>query len=145
MITDNAPTKAQPDTASKVWPYMVRALRLRCPVCGISPLFLPLRRVEGITDWVETLEGCPRCDYVYHRESGYFLFPLWMINFTIVAVVGVIQVLVLYYWLNLSIPALMFIILVSMWALGLLSVRHTKAFFMAFDHLIHPLEKDEPR
>jgi len=94
--------------------------------------------VEGITDWVDTLDGCPRCDYVYHREPGYFLFALWIINFGIVAIVGVIQVLVLYYWFNLSTPAIMFTTLVSMWALGLLSARHTKAFFIAFDHLIHP-------
>ncbi len=122
--------------------YLKRALLLRCPVCGVSPMFLPVKRVESITDWVDTLDGCPRCDYYYERESGYFLLPLWIVNFSIVAFLGVAEVLFLYYVLEFSIPAMMFITLISMWAIGLILVRHTKSIFLAFDHLVHPHTDD---
>lgn len=129
-------------SAQKTGVYLRRAVLLRCPVCGVSPIFLPLRRVESITDWVDTLDGCPRCDYYYERESGYFLLPLWIVNFSIVAFLGVAEVLILYYLLEFSIPAMMFVTLVSMWAIGLLLVRHTKSIFIAFDHLVHPHTDD---
>jgi len=122
-----------------VWRYLGRAMKLRCPLCGISPLFLPWRRVEDLTDWFDTLDGCPRCNYPYHREPGYFLFALWFINFWIVAIFGVIEVLALGFVFNLSTPLMIFITLIAMWALGTLSVRHTKSFFLALDHLVHPL------
>ena len=47
----------------------------------MSPLFLPARRTESITDWFTMLPGCPRCNYGYEREEGYFLFALSLINF----------------------------------------------------------------
>ena len=122
--------------------YLKRAMVWRCPVCGVSPMFLPVKRVESISDWVDTLDGCPRCDYYYERESGYFLFPLWIVNFSIVAFLGVAQVLILYYVLEFSIPAIIFATLVTMWAIGLLLVRHTKSIFLAFDHLVHPHTDD---
>ena len=125
-----------------MWVYLRRAVFLRCPVCGVSPIFLPLNRVESITDWVETLDGCPRCNFYYERETGYFLFPLWLVNFTIVAFLGVAEVLVLYYVLEFSLPAIMFVTLVSMWTIGLISVRHTKSIYLAIDHLVHPHTDD---
>lgn len=106
-------------------------------------MFLPLDRVEGITDWVDMLDGCPRCGYYYHREPGYFLLALWVINFSVVAILGVIEVLALDYFFKPSTPLLIFVTLVSMWAIGLLSARHTKALFLAFDHFVHPHEHED--
>ena len=45
-------------TVKKAWLYLGRSARLRCPICGISPLFLPAHRVEGLEDWYTTLPGC---------------------------------------------------------------------------------------
>ena len=47
----------------KAWTFIGRALRLRCPECGVSPLFVPLRRVRSLDDWFRPLDGCPRCGY----------------------------------------------------------------------------------
>lgn len=129
----------QPESRSqKVGRYFYRAARLRCPVCGISPLFRPARRTESLTDWFETLPGCPRCRYPYQREAGYYLFPLWMASFGIVSVCGLVDVLTLGYILKLSTPWLMLFTLFPVLAVTLLAVRHIKAFFLALDHLIHP-------
>ena len=71
---------------------------LRCPVCGISPLFMSARRTESLSDWFTMLPGCPRCNYVYEREPGYFLFALWLINFGMVTFFG-LGLLLLLVWL----------------------------------------------
>jgi hypothetical protein len=88
-------------------------------------LFPPLSRVESISDWFAMLPGCPRCDYAYQREPGYFLFALWMINFTLVAIFGVSLLLLLdYLFPNLSTAQLIFFTLVPLWVLGILSLAH---------------------
>jgi uncharacterized protein (DUF983 family) len=138
--------EAEPFSAKKVWRYLRRSARLRCPMCGISPLFLPARRTESLIDWFEMLPGCPRCDYAYEREPGYFLFALWLINFGLVTFFGVGLLLLLDFFFELSTAQLIFFVLVPLWLLGILTVRHVKAFFLAFDHLVHPQleETDEP-
>ena len=138
VIDNQLSSKTEVGSIRRAWNYVLRSIRWRCPVCGISPLFLPLGRVEGITDWFEMLDGCPRCDYDYHREPGYFLLALWIINFWIVAIVGVVQVVVLDGLFDISTPALIVVILGTMWILGILTARHTKALFLALDHLVHP-------
>ena len=40
--------------------YLGRALRLRCPECGVSPVFVPARKTRSVRDWVTPLDGCPR-------------------------------------------------------------------------------------
>ncbi|MEM7348899.1 MAG: DUF983 domain-containing protein [Chloroflexota bacterium] len=125
-------------TRSEFWLYLKRSLKLRCPVCGISPLFIEIKNTESLTDWFEVLPGCPRCGYRYDREPGYFLFALWLINFTIASLIGVGLLLLLESYFDLSTPQLIIILLTPIWALGILSARHTKAIFLALDHLIHP-------
>jgi len=133
---------SDPLTAQKIWLYLKRSARLRCPVCGRSPLFLPARRTESIPDWFAMLPGCPRCGYRYEREPGYFLFALWLVNFGMVTFVGLGLLLALDRFFTLSTAQLMFFTLVPLWVLGIASVRHIKAFFLAVDHLIHPHEEE---
>src|SRR5262245_29393201 len=142
MLQSNLSPPPQLKTGRNAWRYFQRAIRLRCPTCGISPVFLPLSRVENLTDWFETLEGCLRCGYVYPREPGYFLLALWVINFWIVAIFGVIEVLALHHLFALSTPAMMFITLISMWILSILTARHTKTLFLALDHYVHPYSQE---
>ena len=134
----------EPFSGQKVRRYLWRSARLRCPVCGISPLFLPARRTEGILDWFTMLPGCPRCGYRYEREPGYFLFPLWLVSFGLVPLVGVGLFLLLDRLFELSTPQLILLVLAPMWLLGILAVRHVKAFYLASDHLLHPHVDDEP-
>lgn len=143
MVNHKLPANSQPLSAGKVWLYLRRTARLRCPVCGISPLFLPASRVEGILDWFTMLPGCPRCGYAYQREPGYFLLALWIINYAIVTFFGVSLLLLLDALFHLPTPALLFLTLVPTWALAILSTRHTKAFFLALDHLVNPYKNDE--
>jgi hypothetical protein len=45
------------------WRCVRRGLQLRCPECGVSPVFVPVRRVRSLFDWFAPLDGCPRCGY----------------------------------------------------------------------------------
>ena len=45
---------------------------------------------------------------------------------------------------KLSTPQLILCTLIPIWLLGILAVRHVKAFYLAFDHLLHPHVDDEP-
>jgi uncharacterized protein (DUF983 family) len=138
VMVNKSPSDPRRSLTQKFWLYLNRTARLRCPECGISPLFPPASRVESISDWFTMLPGCPRCGYAYDREPGYFLFALWMINFAIVAIVGSGLLFLLDYLFELSTAQLLFFTLVPLWVLGILSVRHTKAFFLALDHWLSP-------
>ena len=58
-----ARTEADPrwPRARQAWLYFRRALRLRCPECGVSPVFVPWYRTRSLRDWFTPLDGCPRC------------------------------------------------------------------------------------
>jgi hypothetical protein len=118
---------------------------LRCPTCGISPLFLPAHRVEGLDDWYTTLPGCPRCGYPYEREPGYFVLAVGLVNFGVITFCGTGWVLTLGSLFDISTAQLIFFTLVPTLTISILSMRHAKAFFLAFDHFIDPYDEDNDR
>src|SRR5450432_2305320 len=87
------------DSQPKAWVYIGRALKLRCPECGISPVFVPARKVRSLYDWATPLDGCPRCGYAYLREEGYFLLATWGVNYGIVAGLGLF-ISLMFEWLH---------------------------------------------
>ena len=130
-------------TEPNPWRYFGRALRLRCPVCGISPLFRPAKRTESLTDWFTMLPGCPRCGYAYEREPGYYLFALWLISFFLVAICGLGLLLLLDYLFAPSTPVMLVGTLFPVMLIIILTVRHQKALFLALDHLVNPHENQK--
>src|SRR5207249_7498822 len=74
---------------------MENALRLRCPACGETPLFIPWFQVRTLRDWFMPLDGCPRCGYPFEREPGYFLLSIFAINYGVGALLGLLIYLVL--------------------------------------------------
>jgi uncharacterized protein (DUF983 family) len=127
---------------SRVLRYMGRALLLRCPVCGKSPIFFPVLQTRRIRDWFRPLDGCPRCGYPYEREPGYFLASVWVINYGAGSILGI----VLYAALELTVQPptgwLLAAVLAPIALFNLLFARHSKAFFIAIDHLSDPHERD---
>ena len=121
--------------------YLGRAARLKCPVCGTRPIFLPLKRVRSLDDWFSPLDGCPRCGYPYEREPGYFLMAIFGFNlgaavfvgitvFSILAASGRIE--------EMSTWELMAKTVLPIPFLNLLIARHCKAVFLALDHFVDP-------
>jgi uncharacterized protein (DUF983 family) len=131
-----------PELFRKARIYFVRALLLRCPVCGKHPIFLPALRIRSLRDWFSPLDGCPRCGYPYEREPGYFLAATWVINYGIGSLLGIIIYLVLDFTMELPIGVLLASVLVPIGLFNLVFARHSKALFIAVDHLSDPHEKD---
>jgi len=115
---------------------------LRCPVCGKSPIFLPLLRTRSLHDWFTPLDGCPRCGYPYEREPGYFLVSTWIINYGAGSLLGIILYVILDSFFQLDITLLLCIVLSPIALFNLLFARHSKALFIALDHYYDPHEKD---
>ena len=67
--------------AERLTRAMVRAIRLRCPRCGATPLF------HG---WFRMAEACALCGLRFERAQGYFVGAIY-VNYgvtTILAVAG---------------------------------------------------------
>ena len=128
--------------AKKAWTYIYRGAQLKCPVCGVSPLFCPVREVKGVNDWFVTLEGCPRCNYVYDQEPGYFLLALWALDYGVAAIFGIALLLFLLNNFELSTTQLLLFTVVPTLVFAVIIVRHAKAFYLAFDHYFFHKEND---
>ena len=122
--------------------YLGRAMLLRCPVCGKHPIFFPALRIRSLRDWFAPLDGCPRCGYPYEREPGYFLASVWMINYGAGSILGILIYLILEFTLHPPIGTLLAAVLTPIVLFNLLFARHSKALFIAIDHLSDPHEKD---
>ena len=126
----------------KAMQYFTRAMLLRCPVCGKSPIFLPALRTRSLHDWFTPLDGCPRCGYPYEREAGYFLVSTWVINYGAGSLLGIFIYILLENFFHLEIGQLLCAVLIPIVLFNLLFARHSKALFIAVDHLYDPHEKD---
>jgi len=131
----------EPRTPRLAWRYAARALRLRCPGCGTRPIFLPARRVRGLGDWFQPLDGCPRCGYAYEREDGYFLFAIFGINFGFamaVAVVDYVLLDILEIFGPVPIWTLTLAVALPIPLVNFLVARHAKALWIALDQFFDP-------
>jgi uncharacterized protein (DUF983 family) len=126
---------SQPPAA---WRFIRRALMLRCPECGVSPIFVPLRNVRSLFDWFTPLDGCPRCGYAYEREQGYFLLAIWGLNYGLIALVGVLAGLWIQEHHHPGVWSPWWLLLSPMPVASFLFARHAKALFLAMDHYFDP-------
>ena len=139
MIDPNS----EPFSWQKLCRYLWHALYLRCPICGQTPIFIPIHKLCRVQDWFLPLDGCPRCGYPYEREPGYFLMSTWAINYGIGSLIGIAIYLFLEWKYELPMWILLLAVMMPMILFNLLFVRHSKAFFLAIDLLCDPPEKRE--
>ena len=128
------PTHPQP----RAWTYIGRALRLKCPECGVHPVFVPLRHVRSLYDWFYPLDGCPQCGYAYEREAGYFLLAIWGVNYGLIAGVGLIIGLLLQSYTSVRMWVIITWLAVTMPIASFLVARHAKSLYLAMDHYFDP-------
>jgi uncharacterized protein (DUF983 family) len=127
---------AQPPPSARR--FIRRALHLRCPECGVSRVFVPLRQVRNLFDWFTPLDGCPRCGYAYEREPGYFLLAVWGVNYGVVGGLGAMLGLYLQHKYQPGVWSPVWLWLAWMPVLSVLLARHAKALFLAMDHYFDP-------
>jgi uncharacterized protein (DUF983 family) len=131
------PKAAQSDV-SRAWLYLRRAMKLRCPECGISPVFTPFKTVRSLFDWFSPLDGCTRCGYAYTREQGYFLLAIWGVNYGVVGGMG-LTISLIFEWLHpLELWQHLAFIFLPLAPVSFLFARHAKSIFLAMDHFCDP-------
>lgn len=137
--------RSRSELMSKAWRFIRRGLHLRCHECGVSPIFLPVRRVRSLYDWFTPLDGCPRCGYAYEREQGYFLLAVWGLNYGVVAGIGVVIGLWIQYRYHPGVWSPLWLWLAWMPVASFLLARHAKSLFLAMDHYFDPHRVPGPR
>lgn len=141
----NSPRPPPPPRRSLrlAWIYFARALHLRCPECGVSPVFPPVRAIRSPAQIFDTLDGCPRCGYPYEREPGYFLMATWAVSYSVGAFPALALYLYLEYVRNASLTTILWTCIPLSLLLTLLTIRHARAVWLAIDHFFDPHVKGE--
>jgi uncharacterized protein (DUF983 family) len=65
--------------AGRVTRALGRAIRLRCPRCGATPLF---------RGWFRMAEACALCGLRFERAQGYFVGAIY-VNYTVTAILAI--------------------------------------------------------
>ena len=114
---------------------LARAARLRCPVCGRSPVFGSPFRVRT---------HCPACGALFQREEGFFVGAI-MLN--VVATEGAVMAAAALCLLTLGGDG--GLMLALLFAVALLFpvafYHHSWSLWLAADHLIEKLPKHHGR
>ena len=141
----NSP-RPPPRNLRLVWLYLGRALRLRCPECGVSPIFPPVRAIRSPAQIFDTLDGCPRCGYPYVREPGYFLMATWAVSYSVGAFPALALYLYLEYVVNASLATILWVCIPLILVFTLVTARHARAVWLAIDHFFDPhVKAGQPR
>ncbi|RLS51717.1 MAG: hypothetical protein DWH91_18720 [Planctomycetota bacterium] len=102
---------------------MGRALRLRCPRCGVGKMF---------SGPLTTCERCSHCRLKYERAPGYFLGSIY-INYGLTAMATTVSYVVLHVILGWTNRQLTFPLTGFCMVFPALAFRHTRALWLALD------------
>ena len=116
-----------------------RGLTKRCPVCGSGHLF------DG---WFRMKERCPRCDYKFEREEGFFL-GAYTVNLAISE--GLLLLLAIFPLIfllgtnrDVSIWPIVVIGLVAAIVAPLVFYPFSRTIWSAIDLVLRPPDRTEP-
>lgn len=114
-----------------------RALRLRCPRCGVGRLF---------TGWFSMPQRCSECGFrIQEREGGYYLGSTY-VNYGVTAVLLLMLYPVLHYGFALSNEELAPWLTGACIAFPLWFFRYARALWLALDcHFDPSVLRDEDR
>jgi hypothetical protein len=123
--------------SAKRSPLLFRAVKLKCPYCGVTPLLRP-------GSIFELDRGCKPCNYRYEREIGYFSGAAWMITYTVAALSAMAAggVMVWKYGdqsdlIVAGVPA------VFGGTMAVVFIPLGRAIWMWIDHWLHPLTEED--
>lgn len=106
---------------------LVRAARLRCPRCGVGPLFRGGFRMH---------EACPHCGFSYAREPGFYLGSIYLNYGATVILTGSLYALVVL-GMGLSTETALAACLAAAVLFPILFFRHARSFLLALDSAVN--------
>lgn len=105
-----------------------RALRLRCPACGIG---------KTCTGFFSTAEHCPECGLKTEREPGFFLGSIYA-NYGLTAILTLILFAVLKFGTDLPRPTVLGITVAVSVLFPCWFHRYARSLWMSFDQFHDP-------
>jgi uncharacterized protein (DUF983 family) len=111
-----------------------RAVRLRCPRCGVSDLFF---------GWFRMRERCANCGLVYEREQGYFVGAIYL-NYIAAVGTAVATVLLLDWTIGLSLRTQLVVGVAIVTLVPLVFFRYSRSLWLAVDHFLTPARRPAP-
>ena len=126
-MTDGPASTVPTDDAATKLRVLLRAARLRCPRCGIGPLFRGAFRMH---------EACPHCGFSYTREPGFYLGSIYLNYGATVILTGGLYALVVLV-LGLSNETALATCLAAAVLFPILFFRHARSFLLALDSSVN--------
>jgi uncharacterized protein (DUF983 family) len=108
-----------------------RAIRLRCPACGVSSLIERPFHIQ---------HHCPSCRSLFKREEGFFVGAI-LANVIITEFVILVVCLVSLLVIGASYPTVLLVLFVLALLFPLAFFHHSWSLWLAFDYLIESLPK----
>lgn len=109
-----------------------RALRLRCPQCGVGRLF---------RGWITMPHHCEHCGLVFERAPGFFLGSTYL-NYGFTTVTLMALYMSLHFGLDISNATLAVPLLLYCVCVPLIVFRYARAWWLAMDCLLDTPEVD---
>ncbi len=120
----HAMKRRQPDSRFET---IVRVAQLRCPACGIGPLFQGLFAMAP---------ECGRCGYSYKREPGFYLGSIY-INYGVTAICTILLYALMVMGLGASHERALVVSLVVAVVLPIVLFRWARALLLALDNSVN--------
>jgi len=109
--------------------FLIRnGLRLRCPRCGVGPLYTKPFRMHS---------NCRQCDLQFEREQGYFVGAIY-INYAATIGIAVPGFFLLDLFTAMTIEQQLALWLPFAIFFPLLFFHHSRSLWLALDHLFNP-------
>ena len=109
--------------ADRVLRALGRAIRLRCPRCGETPLF---------TGWFRMAESCALCGLRFERAQGYFVGAIY-INYAVTTLIAVGGFFLLWGQFGLSTRAQLLVLVPIVVVFPLWFFRYSRSFWLALE------------
>lgn len=131
MKRDDATTMQAPRLSPRR--SVMRALRLRCPLCGRAAIY---------AGWVRVHEHCPECGLRFQREPGYFVGAAYLNAIATLSVLLIVSLAVLVPRPDVGDAFYAWMIVIAS-AVPLLLFRHSRAAWLSLDYLVSPPKPEE--
>jgi len=109
--------------ADRVLRALGRAIRLRCPRCGATPLF---------RGWFRMAESCALCGLRFERAQGYFVGAIY-INYAVTTLIAVGGFFLLWGQFGFSTRAQLLVLVPIVVVFPLWFFRYSRSFWLALE------------
>jgi len=104
------------------------AVRLRCPRCGVAPLF---------RGFFSMYPECLSCNLRFEREQGYFVGAIY-INYAATAIITIAGYVWLDYFVDLSLAKQLIVWITFGVCFPLFFFRYARSLWLSIDYIVDP-------